>query len=110
MGVCSLEKENKTFNKRTNESKIIDSEYEDIDRYFTKVSKSICKLVINHINASGFLLKYNINEIDFFFLFSNAHVITEENIKNKETIIGYYDNEFENFSIKLEPNERYIKN
>ena len=29
--------------------------------------------------------------------------------KNKDTIYIYYDNEYENFSIQLDENERYIK-
>ena len=47
--------------------------------------------------------------MQFFFLVSNEHVITENMINNKDKIYIYYDNEFENFILELDEKERYIK-
>ncbi len=99
---------NKT-NGRINESTIVGSEYEDIDPCFSKVSKSICKIIASNMHGSGFFLKYKIDDINFLCLISNEHIITKDMIKNNDTINVYYDNEFENIEIQLNVNERYIK-
>ena len=96
-------------NDKINEGKLIGSEYEDIDRYSSKVSKSICKIITPNQYGSGFFLKYLIDDINYFYLISNEHIITEKMIKNKNEINVYYDNEFENTEIVLNVNERYIK-
>ena len=91
------------------EKKINGSEFEEIDPYFSKVSRSVCKIRIGSVSGSGFFLKYLIGDVKFFFLVSNEHVITEDLTNKKDEIYIYYDNEFENFNLKLDKNERYIK-
>ena len=91
------------------ERKINGSEFEEVDRYFSKVSRSVCKIKANSYFSSGFFLKYSIDGLIFFCLISNEHVITEDMIKNKDNICIYYDYEFENIVIRLDENERYIK-
>ncbi len=58
-------------NDKINEGKLIGSEYEDIDRYSSKVSKSICKIITPNQYGSGFFLKYLIDDINYFYLISN---------------------------------------
>ena len=89
--------------------KINGSEFEDIDPYFLKVSRSVCKIRTDTHSGSGFFLKYSVGDVQFFCLVSNEHVITENMIKNKDRIYIYYDNEFENFILELDEKERYIK-
>ena len=56
------------------------STFEEIDRQITKVSKSICKIEIetqlNTKKGTGFLIKFRIEQEDFYCLLSNQHVIT----------------------------------
>ena len=66
-------------NERVNESKIMGSEYEEIDPYFSKVSKSICKIFISTQNGtqygSGVFLKFSIEDLNLFCLITNEHII-----------------------------------
>lgn len=91
------------------EKKINGSEFEEIDPYLLKVSRSVCKIRAETHFGSGFFLKYSIGDVKFFCLVSNEHVITENMINNKDKIYIYYDNEFENFILDLDEKERYIK-
>ena len=90
--------------------KINGSEFEEIDPAFSKVSRSVCKIKAGKDYGSWFFLKYSIGDVKYFCLVSNEYVITEEMTKNKDIIYIYYDNEYENFAIELDENERYIKN
>ena len=91
------------------EKKINGSEFEEIDPYLLKVSRSVCKIRAETHFGSGFFLKYSIGDVKFFCLVSNEHVITENMINNKDKIYIYYDNEFESFILDLDEKERYIK-
>jgi hypothetical protein len=73
------------------------------------VSPSICKVKTHNKNGLGFLLKYQINEKYFYCLISSDDIITENMIKNEDSIIIYYNNFLNNREIKLKK-ERYIKN
>ena len=97
-------------NERVNEGKTIGSEYEEVDPYFLKVSKSICKIKTNKQYGTGFFIKYLIDKIYNYFLISSAHILTKDMVNAKEKIIIYFDNEFENLGIELNENERYIRN
>ena len=74
-----------------------------------KPSKSICKIVTPNTISSGFLIKFFSIEEDFFFLMTNEHIITKELIEQKKIISLYYDNESKMKDIKLNPEERLIK-
>jgi len=107
---CTSNKNAETLEtKRTNQAKIIDFPYEEVDRYFNNVSKSVCKIVISKLTGSGFLLSCTIEKENFYFLITNEHIISKSDIKKKETIIIYYDNEFKNLQINLNEDERYIR-
>ena len=51
------------------------------------VAKSICKIILEGKNGSGFFIKFDIGKDEFQCLMSNEHVIDENSIKNKETIM-----------------------
>ena len=75
-----------------------------LDRY-----KSVCKIKTFESQGSGFLIKLQTGNEDFFCLMTNEHVVTKSMIENKNTIRVYYDNEKEKIDIKLNPNERMIE-
>ena len=67
------------------------------------VAKSICKIIKPNKDAgSGFLINLSSKKKPFYCLMTNEHVISENMIKEKETITFYYDNESERRTIKLE--------
>ena len=68
-------------------------------------AKSICKIKVPFHRGSGFLIKLS----DFFCLITNEHVVTKNLIKQKDTIMVYYDKEKKFIKIKLDPNERIIR-
>ena len=89
------------------------SKFEEIDPHILNVSKSICKIKIDNylqkISASGFLLKFYIDQELFYCLMSNEHVITEDIINRNSIIYIYYEAETKSANIKLDKNERYMK-
>ena len=58
------------------------------------------------MQGSGFLIKFF---KDFCCLISNQHIITKEMIENKSTILFGYDEGRKSKEIKLDPEERIIK-
>ncbi len=75
-----------------------------LDRY-----KSVCKIKTVESQSSGFLIKLQKRNEDFFCLMTNEHVVTKSMIENENTIKVYYDNEKKKIEIKLNPNERIIE-
>ena len=74
-----------------------------------QVSKAVCKIITPYVFGTGFLIKFFKGTEDFFCLMSCEHVITKKLIQKKEKISFYFDNESKIREIKLEPNERFIK-
>jgi len=76
------------------------------------VSKSICKIKLESIIGTGFLLKFDIDQERFYCLISNEHVIKNNIIQNNSNskIYIHYDNESRYSNIKLGNKKRYIKN
>ena len=99
--------------RRVKECMIQSSPFEQVDRYISNVSKSICKIkIITNIGTifgTGFLLKEYIAQELFYCLMTNEHVITKDIINKDTTVYIYYDNEFKMVNIKLDEKERYIK-
>ena len=99
--------------RRVKERFIQSSPFEQVDRYISNVSKSICKIKIptniGTIFGTGFLLKEYIAQELFYCLMTNEHVITKDIINKDTTVYIYYDNEFKMVNIKLDEKERYIK-
>ena len=74
----------------------------------------ICKATIkielkNFIKASGFFLKFERNNKNFYCIMTNQHVIEPNMVRNKEEILIIYENEKKNFTIKLDKKERIIE-
>ena len=72
---------------------------------------AIVRIEFNGKIATGFFMKFKIKVEQFFFLFTNYHVITQKIVDSKTVIYIYYGiitNETKK-SIKLDTNERFIK-
>ena len=95
---------------KNNENKMIGSMLIRNDISLLQATVSLCKIITNGKIASGFLIKLFKDEKDFFCLMTNEHVITKEMVENKDNFIFYFDNEKKTKEIKLDQNERYIKN
>ena len=75
------------------------------------ISKSICKIIVSSNKlASGFFLLLYKNEEPFFCLITNEHVVTKKMIEDKDTIEVYFNIETNILDIKLNSEERIIKN
>ena len=95
---------------KNNENKMIGSMLIRNDISLLQATVSLCKIITNGKIGSGFLIKLFKDEKDFFCLMTNEHVITKEMVENKDNFIFYFDNEKKTKEIKLDQNERYIKN
>ena len=100
--------------ERINECYIEKSPFCNIDKDYTNVSKSICKIKIitreNEVKkGTGFFLKFFICGRTFKCLISNEHVIKKDLINTNTKINLLYDNEEKTATIKLNSQERYIK-
>ena len=82
-----------------------------------KTFKSLCKIEYkekigeeykNKI-GSGFLIKLEKRNEDFFCLITNEHIISKDMIKKREKIIFYFDREEKENEIYLNRDERIIK-
>ena len=82
-----------------------------------KTFKSLCKIEYkekigeeykNKI-GSGFLIKLEKRNEDFFCLITNEHVISKDMLKKKEKITFYFDGEEKENEIYLNRDERIIK-
>ena len=81
-----------------------------LDQSITKLSKSLCKIIVPPtIMLSGFLIQLFKDEKEFYCLMTNEHVITKEMIEQKISIDIYYDNQYKFNKIRLNPEERLIK-
>ena len=75
-----------------------------------KVAKGTVKIELDNDKgvASGFFLKLERNNKEFYCLMTNAHVITKEMITNQEKIKIKYDNETKEINLDLNEKERII--
>jgi len=93
--------------KRRNEGKIKGSKLEPVTQ-FLDVFDSVCKIETSEKEGTGFLLKINKDENNYFYLVSNEHVISKKNIKREETINITYKRT-KKIKITLDKEKRYIK-
>ena len=80
------------------------------------VAKSVCKIQYYDkfqqlICGTGFFIKLNrnLNNNLLYCLMTNHHVISQDIIDSNTVIEIYYDNQHELFIIKLDKNERFIR-
>ena len=75
-----------------------------------KVAKGTVKIELDNDKgvASGFFLKLERNNKEFYCLMTNAHVITKKMITNQEKIKIKYDNETKEINLELNEKERII--
>ena len=102
--ICNEEKD-----KRHNEAVITGSNIQKLNKNLFIVAKSVCKILLEGKNGSGFFIKFDLGKDEFQCLMSNEHVIDSNSIRNKETIIVKYDYSQKSLTLKLNPNFRYIK-
>ena len=77
-----------------------------------KVAKGTVKIELSNDKglASGFFLQLKRNNKNFYCLMTNAHVVNEDMIKNKEKIKIKYDIEEKELNLELNEEERIIIN
>ena len=116
MGACGSSdfERKKEFKKSSREIKneliISPDNFYTLDESITKASKSLCKIIVSpNKMSSGFLIQLFKGEKKFYCLITNEHVITKEMIQQKITVDIYYDSQSEFKKIKLNPEERLIK-
>ena len=73
------------------------------------IGKSICKILTNEKKGTGFFIKLNKNNEDFYCLMTNQNLISKEMVAKKQKLIIYYDSEKKNIGIILNRDKRYIK-
>ena len=74
-----------------------------------KTFKSLCKIENKNKIGSGFLIKLEKRNEDFFCLITNEHIISKDMIKKREKITFYFDGEEKENEIYLNRDERIIK-
>ena len=87
-----------------------ENQAEKIGSCLMDVSPSICKINFHNVTVSGFLIKLDKHDGPLFCLMTNGHIFTNEMIQKKETIDIFYNDQKNLIRIKLNNNERYIKN
>lgn len=87
----------------------LNNQIDDISNIM-KVAKGTVKIELDNDKgvASGFFLKLERNNKEFYCLMTNAHVITKKMITNQEKIKIKYDNETKEINLELNEKERII--
>ena len=87
----------------------LDNPIDPIDKTM-KVAKGTVKIELSNDKglASGFFLQLKRNNKNFYCLMTNAHVVNEDMIKNKEKIKIKYDIEEKELNLELNEEERII--
>ena len=80
-----------------------------LDTDMIDATKSVCRIMANEGDGTGFLLKTFKDNKEFFCLISNEHVITKDTIEAKQKIIISYDKKNKTKEITLDKNKRFIK-
>ena len=81
-----------------------------LDESIARAAKSICKIIVPpNEKSSGFLIQLFKDEKELYCLMTNEHVITKKMIEQKIKIDLYYDAQSKFRKIKLNPEERLIK-
>ena len=81
---------------------------QETDLSLKKIAKSVCKIIYENKEGTGFLIKLYKDKKELKCLMSSEHVITKQMIELNKTIDIKYDFEDKWIKIKLDLNERYI--
>ena len=80
-----------------------------LDTNILNAIKSVCKIMTNTDEGTGFLIKLFKDNKEFYCLMTNRHIIEKDVIETKQKIIIYFDTENELREIILDKDKRYIK-
>ena len=105
MGVCG---EMRTKNERKEENETHNPLIQ-LDTDMIDATKSVCRIMANEGDGTGFLLKTFKGSKEFFCLISNEHVITKDMIEAKQKVIIHYDKKNKTKEIILDKEKRFIK-
>ena len=94
--------------RRINEIKIENYEFEKIYDSLCKVYKSLCLIKTPSKNGVGFLIRLNKGENPLYCLVSEENAISEEMLNKNEKIEVYYDNQQKKIDVNLEKSDRFI--
>ena len=75
----------------------------------SSVLKSLCKIETQYKKSSGFLIKFEAKEDEFYCLLTNEHIITKDLVEKKGIIKFIFECGTKEKEIKLDDKERYIK-
>ena len=102
MGIC----EKTGGRKEENET---DNPLIQLDTDMIDATKSVCMIMTNEGNGTGFLLKTFKDNKEFFCLISNEHVITKDMIEAKQKVIIHYDKKNKTKEITLDKRKTIYK-
>ena len=105
MGICES-KGAPSERKKENET---DNPLIQLDTDMIDATKSVCMVMTNEGNGTGFLLKTFKDNKELFFVITNEHVITKGMIEAKQKIIISYDKKNKTKEITLDKDKRFIK-
>ena len=105
MGIC----ESKGAPSGRKEENETDNPLIQLDTDMIDATKSVCMIMTNKGNGTGFLLKTFKDNTELFFVITNEHVITKGMIEAKQKIIISYDKKNKTKEITLDKNKRFIK-
>ena len=80
-----------------------------LDSNIINTSKSVSRIRTKEKDGTGFLLKTFKDNIEFYCLITNEHIVTKNMIDTKQKIVIYYDTESESREIILNKEQRFIK-
>ena len=110
MGICDSQKKWNSNEGIRPQTTIIENPLHSL-KSLLLAAKSICKIIVSPNQlASGFFILLFKQRQPFPCLITNEHVVTKKMIEDKAKIDVLYDMETKFLEIKLNPEERFIKN
>ena len=114
MGACeSKNNEKQTNPQNSGENKRLETLTKNIlhpmDTSLVEASKSLCKISTNHEISSGFFIQLFKGDEQFSCLMTCEHAVKREMIEQKQEITILYELEKKMKKIRLNPEERIIK-
>ena len=91
------------------EERETDNQIIELDTDMIDATKSVCRIMTNEGEGTGFLLKTFKGSKEFFCLLTNEHVINKGMIEAKQKVIIHYDKKNKTKEITLDKEKRFIK-